>query len=103
MELSPSRQIASCTATQELLSILWDPNVHYRVHKISPFVCTLSHINSIHITHSIFPRSILILHTLLRINIPSDLFFPGFLISNLYIFLLLTIHATFHAHLISLT
>jgi hypothetical protein len=35
-ELSPSRESASCAATQELSSISWTPKVHCRVHK-SPF------------------------------------------------------------------
>jgi hypothetical protein len=31
MELSPSREVASCAATQELLNILWNPKFHNRV------------------------------------------------------------------------
>jgi hypothetical protein len=33
MELSPSREAANCAATQELLSILWNPEVHHRVQR----------------------------------------------------------------------
>jgi hypothetical protein len=56
MELSHSREAASCAATQELSSILWDPQVHYHVHKIPPLVLILSQIHAVHATPSYLPK-----------------------------------------------
>jgi hypothetical protein len=77
LELSPSSEAANRAATQEFPSILWNPKVHYRVHKSPPLVPILSQIDPIH-TISFSLRSILIFFTHLRLGLPSGLFPPGF-------------------------
>jgi hypothetical protein len=96
MKLSPSWQAASCAATQELHSILWNPKVHYRVYTISRSVLILSQINPVHTTPS-YLRSILI-STHLRLGLPSGLFPSSFPTNILHAFLFSQIRATCLAH-----
>jgi hypothetical protein len=99
MELSPSWEAASCAATQEFPSILWNLKVHYHVHKSSPLGHILSHIN-LGCTTPCYLRSILILFTHLRLGLPSGHFPSGFPTNILYAFLLAPIHATCPSNLL---
>ena len=66
MEVNPW-EANRCSASQEILHILWDPKVCYHIHKLPPPVPNLSQNNP---TSS---RSILILSSHLHPGLPNGL------------------------------
>ena len=64
-EKSPSWEANRFSASQEISHILWNPKVHYHIHKCPPTVPILSSLNPVHTPTSHF------LKLLLNIVVPS--------------------------------
>jgi hypothetical protein len=73
------RQAKRFSPGQEILGMLWNPQVHYRIHKYPPPVPVLSQLDSVHA-----PIFHLILSSRLHLGLPSGLFPSGFPTKNFY-------------------
>ena len=78
MEQSPSRDVNRFSASQEITSILWNPKIHYPIHKCSPPVPILSQLDPVHTPTFHFLKVHLKLSSHLRLRLPSGPFPSGF-------------------------
>jgi hypothetical protein len=92
MELSPSSEVASCAATQELPKVSWNSKTQYRVQKSPQW--SISWVIPIQSTapYPISLRSILILFTHIRLGLHNGLPPSGF--AHIYPTYILPIRAT---------
>jgi hypothetical protein len=74
MKQVPSWEANQCAASQEIPRILWNPKVHYRIHKCPPPALILSQLNPVHNPHLTSCRSALILSSHLCLGLPIGSF-----------------------------
>jgi len=102
MKERPSWEANRFSAGHKIPHILWNQNVHYRIHKCPLPVPILSQIYPVHATHPTSWKSTLILSSHLSLGLPSDLLSLDFPTNTLYRPLLSFVRPTCPAHLILL-
>ena len=102
MEQSPSWEANRFWGSEEIPHILWNPKVHYRSHKWSPAVPSLSQLHPVHTPTSHFLKIHLNIILSFTPGSPKLSLSSGFPTKTLYTTLLSPIRATCAAHLIIL-
>jgi len=98
IEQSPSWEANNHSPNKDIPYLLWNPNIHYHVHKNPPPISILSQMNPVYIFQSYFPN----IHsdTILSFVPRSSVFPPGFHTKILYAFLICPMCATCLTHII---
>ncbi|PNF32801.1 hypothetical protein B7P43_G04470 [Cryptotermes secundus] len=79
---------ASCAATQEFPKILWNPKVHYCIHRSPPLAPIPSQINPVYATPSYLSKINFNIILSLTSRSSSTYFLPAFSTKTLYAFVI---------------